>query len=260
MWRFFFRPFWQLVLPCVLIGWPIAASRISPWNEWGVLAQLGSSVSGAGAGCILYRHWDVLDVYKSGDGSLVLTTRHSPFVRPESPGPDSVLVASIIRNYSGPTGFGVVVEPVVRNRTHQHIRWELRRAPSNVTVDDISIAIESVFNQMDDPALSDAELGLLFDRGLYYTRIVNPGEPLEFDRVRYDLDYLMLGTEAAYLAFGSWWMLVFIYARKVWPKPDGSRCPSCGYELAGLVSPVCPECGKPLPLPLRQEGAPAAGG
>ncbi len=27
--------------------------------------------------------------------------------------------------------------------------------------------------------------------------------------------------------------------------PPGTPCPRCGYDLAGITSAVCPECGKP---------------
>jgi hypothetical protein len=39
-------------------------------------------------------------------------------------------------------------------------------------------------------------------------------------------------------------VLCWLHARRVFPE---HCCPSCGYNLTGNVSGVCPECGTPIP-------------
>ncbi|MGP1310161.1 MAG: hypothetical protein ACTS27_08190, partial [Phycisphaerales bacterium] len=71
------------------------------------------------------------------------------------------------------------------------------------------------------------------------------------------------GATAAFLGPVAWSMLILaVYAGALWaariredsgPDRDSSprwRCADCGYDLRGLTrdrSPVCPECGHPLP-------------
>jgi hypothetical protein len=46
-----------------------------------------------------------------------------------------------------------------------------------------------------------------------------------------------------FFSMPSLWVLRWRWAR----RPARGTCASCGYNLTGNVSGVCPECGKPLP-------------
>jgi hypothetical protein len=47
---------------------------------------------------------------------------------------------------------------------------------------------------------------------------------------------------AVFATPAAWWLT----RRWPWGREDFSRCPSCGYNLTGNVSGVCPECGTPI--------------
>ncbi len=53
--------------------------------------------------------------------------------------------------------------------------------------------------------------------------------------------------------FLTWWCVTWRpllrdYLRKELQRQDAPLCPTCGYSLRGLVTPRCPECGRPYIL------------
>jgi hypothetical protein len=63
-----------------------------------------------------------------------------------------------------------------------------------------------------------------------------------------------------YIAFPAVWMIVFwLLLPTLWfilwlrrrLSPDPLACRTCGYNLTGNISGVCPECGTPVPLPVK---------
>jgi hypothetical protein len=69
-------------------------------------------------------------------------------------------------------------------------------------------------------------------------------------RSNIDISYLMsltAGTGVLLVLASSCHAIVALLGRRV--ADSQPRCTRCGYNLTGLVSPRCPECGQPFPPP-----------
>lgn len=79
------------------------------------------------------------------------------------------------------------------------------------------------------------------------TYLHRDGLSLGFDGHRYNAGWwfvrLPLWALAAPIGAVGAWALWATRAVRRWPSEG--RCAACGYQLAGLPSKVCPECGKP---------------
>ncbi|HZW07073.1 MAG TPA: hypothetical protein VFF65_08105, partial [Phycisphaerales bacterium] len=54
-------------------------------------------------------------------------------------------------------------------------------------------------------------------------------------------DWLWFVAAGCVLAPGAWLLLT---GRTRWRRATGRRCRGCGYDMAGLRTSTCPECGR----------------
>jgi hypothetical protein len=90
------------------------------------------------------------------------------------------------------------------------------------------------------PALSTALVLFI----LVYTGLVPlPRSEAEFQFLADEFPAWALAVAAAAgLNFGAGALALFVLGR-LGRSPEKNRCPRCGYELCGLPSSTCPECG-----------------
>jgi hypothetical protein len=74
----------------------------------------------------------------------------------------------------------------------------------------------------------------------------------------YALDVLTLLLAAAFVLSLRWvaWIPAQIRALRARHALACGRCPTCGYPLASLTTPICPECGSAFPHPSTQSVVP----
>ena len=145
--------------------------------------------------------------------------------------------------------FGVVYTPLRRQTVGAEITWtkDFPRTTPN-TVEELESAVAHYRSIYWNPSITDEEMRYLSNTGLVRSVFMRTSLPLVMQsRTLWSIETTPLIGDLAFLSLIPWWLLTLRYARRVWPKPDGSRCPSCNYPTAGLTAPTCPECGKISP-------------
>lgn len=249
---------WLLILP--LLGWPVLASRLVVWIDWGPLAALGSLVSGARVGSSQRSHYYELDFYLCSDGRVDVIDKSIVGYLPLQPVDNSaIVVASYSLRHAHPQDYGLVLTPLSVFTFNHTFAWRVPNPPMT-PAQLVAAARQSVSESNEWPAYLPPESFVEPYFSLETSAYGGLPTTLNGSTRYYELDSYYLIAEVVYLSLLVWWLLTFRYARRIWPKPDGSLCPACNYPAEGLTTPTCPECGSRIPpSPLEGEGVRAAG-
>jgi len=195
------------------------------------------------------------------NGAFDIATHYSEIGRKQIS--DGNVFAIITVEWRSRSRYGVIYTPLRREVVGSEITW-MKDFPKSTptTVEELESAITNYRSSLLSPTVSDEELQHLFDTGLIRSVFMRRNLPLIMQsKSLWSIETTHLIGDLAFLSLIPWWILTLRHARKFWPKPDGSRCPSCKYPTAGLTTPTCPECGSRIPpSPFGGEGARAASG
>ncbi|MCB9835803.1 MAG: hypothetical protein H6808_03685 [Phycisphaera sp.] len=245
--RLLVHPALRWLIPLAAVIWIGSATQIGDQDERGLLPSLTSILLPSPVVLRCYFGYDDIYFYLKSDQSIGVAANESDL---GSSAAVQDAVFAVASHDSGRTRrFGLVFTPVVTSTSSATVNW-INRSPASMalTVNDLEAALVPYRTIYSNPAPTDAELVELDRTGLNSCSTFVAQLPLVVpSQTHWDIDPVHLVGEFAFYTLVLWWLLTLRYARRVWPKPDGSRCPSCNYPTAGLMGPVCPECGKPLP-------------
>lgn len=181
------------------------------------------------------------------DGSFNVATPYSDIGQEELNAGNVFATVRFDRGYR--RTFGIIYTPLRRQIVGSEITWTKgfpRTTPTNVEELESAVALyRSIYW---NPSISDEELLCLSETGLARSVFMRSNIPLVMQsRSLWSVEATHLIGDLAFLALIAWWLLTLRYARRVWPNPDSSHCPTCNYPTTGLTSPTCPECGNPIP-------------
>jgi hypothetical protein len=247
--RLLVHPTLKVLLPLVLVLWLGSVANVYYHTDRGFLADITADLIPSQGRATNPSGVEYLRFYLLSDDSIgVASKSHTAEIL-------SVLNGKVIalsKHDPGSTRYhGLVYTPIRSRKFHSSITWTPPSLENNpLTVSDLEAAMEPYREMWRGPAVTSDEIFELEHSGLLRSSIIGLQLPLvQPSTTKWKIDPGHLAGELAYYATFIWWIITLIYARKLWPKPDDTRCPNCRYETAGLTTQTCPECGKDLPSP-----------
>ncbi|RNC80250.1 MAG: hypothetical protein ED559_00065 [Phycisphaera sp.] len=144
--------------------------------------------------------------------------------------------------------FGLFYSPIVMKSYGTKLQWVSK---GEYAAEDLENTISKYRQVWTSPETATAHEATLFNRSeLDLTSVItsNPAITSKPNKVLI-IDPIHLLGELWFLLLLPRWLFTLIYARKLWPKHDSSRCPACNYPTLNLPTSTCPECGTALPSP-----------
>lgn len=242
--RWLVHPVLRILIPVLLITWfAVLVDEDLNFNH-GILTNTVSSRI-AGKATYNWSSYGGALFFVDADGVLDVK---SDF-RPTSQFGSKFYIAYVSHTTHGDGAYGLIYSPLQRRASNTQIVWNTKSL-YDFNTNDLDATIATYVDIWRNPSATSEERAKLKMSGLANSNILNTGHPLSTSsKPTWSLIPLLLIYELTYYAVFIWWLITLIYARKVWPKPDSTRCPKCSYSTAGLTTQICPECGTALPSP-----------
>ena len=250
--RWPFHPILRFVLAFVLIGWVLVVSYDADPGDRGWLTSLvGRVVAPKRNYTVFYQTMnsgpESIEFSLQDDGTIdarfesVSSPQDLPVLQ------DGIPIASVFSPPSRYVEFGLIYPAFETGSTSSTIIWHIPKDEYGYNDQTLEDALDPYRRALASPNGLRVALNALIDNPLLLSRVLMKRMPLQSNQSYIAYGPSQLVGELLYYFVFIWWLLTLRYARRVWPKPDGSRCPSCNYPTAGLTTPTCPECGNPIP-------------
>lgn len=208
---------WTLLM--ALIVWPFLVARLYFVNDRGILPELSTFFVHGRSRATQWLGTEYLVFFESSSRSVDVHSLDS--WGGELDDPSVIAISCFDRGW--PRRYGLVYTPIKRNTVFARVQWIDRGDTTQYDESDLEGALLPYRSLCANPTPTQDELDRFENRGLIYSSILRSNLPLVIpSRSRWSLDLTHTVGEAAYLALFLWWLLTLRYARRVWPKADGS--------------------------------------
>ncbi|MCA9273720.1 MAG: hypothetical protein KDA31_11830 [Phycisphaerales bacterium] len=247
--RWPFHPILRLILPFVLVAWVLVVSYdADPWDRGWLTSLVGRILRPAPS----YQTFPMgpesieFTLYNEGDIYVHLVQPTSQKDLPVT----SYTGTPIASAYAPPPRFadyGLIYCAISTHSASSTIIWHVSKEEYGyddqtledlVAPDRLALASSRTRPSCGYTGVSPQLSQVLWNR-----------MPLQSSRTFIAYAPVQLIGELLYYFTFIWWLLTLRYAKRLWPKPDGSLCRHCGYPTTGLTALTCPECGNPIAQP-----------
>lgn len=246
MWRLPLHPIFRFLLPVTLLVWLYLVAANPAAHLRGIVVRYTGEQIGLPTKSAPAPKSEKIYFYISTDGSI------------DAFGTETLtndfwllgyrLLATNTYVHSSREHFGLIYAPIRSNTKHSTVTWSKNIIqPNPYTTDDLEAALTPFRDVWQEIGLSNDDIFYLHEHKLGDSSILGLRLPLVQPRnTSWSINLKQAAYELAYYAAFAWWLLTLMYARKLSPKRDNTRCPNCSYPTTGLTTQICPECGNTI--------------